>query len=140
MSSSLIDAFLDEAPVVLTSKREIHIAVRRDGAPDPLDEFADPVIIGDGSPQNPLDGSTIFKLDWILDPSRSPWAKRNTRFVFGPGCFYTQGGPGYGHQSSQFSWEPLPGCEFIGSGMYSTAEFKGFFQARAVGDQRPFTE
>lgn len=34
MSDSLVDAFLEEGAVVLSTKREIHIAIRRDGDPN----------------------------------------------------------------------------------------------------------
>src|ERR1043166_2242826 len=109
MSDSVLDAFLEEGAVSLIAKREVHIAIRRDGGTG-----------ADGTARNPLDGSTLAKLDTIFR-SGSAYMQRNTRFVFGPGIFETQGGPGYGHQNSgEFAWEPLPGCEFVGSGMYST--------------------
>src|ERR1043166_8511850 len=111
MSDSLLDSFLEEGAVSLIAKREVHIAVRRDGG-----------VGADGTALNPLDGSTVAKLDKILAvAANNSYAKPNTRFVFGPGIFETQGGPGYGHWNlGEFAWEPLPGCEFVGAGMYST--------------------
>lgn len=107
MSGSLLDAFLDEDTALLNSKREIHLAIRRDGKPN-WDPAVDP-ILGDGSPGNPLDASTGVKLDTILNAV--PYMQEDTRFVFGPGIFRTAGFP---------TWQPLAGQEFVGSGMDAT--------------------
>lgn len=108
VSDSLLDAFLDEGAVFLTTKREIHLAIRRDGKPN-WDPVLDP-LLGDGSVENPLDAGTREKLDRIL-ASGSSYMLPSTRFVFGPGVFRTAGIQ---------AWEPLAGQEFVGSGMYAT--------------------
>ena len=44
--------------------REVWIAVRTDGFP--VVDHADPVIIGDGTRNNPWDGSVAVKFDYIM--------------------------------------------------------------------------
>jgi hypothetical protein len=107
---AIIDAFLDN-DVSQVTKRETYIAIRRDGG--------DSELFGDGSPQNPYDGSTAVKLARILDPTRVPQiAFPNTRFIFGPGIYRTGGGKR--NADGRFDWLPLPGQEFIGSGIFAT--------------------
>src|SRR4051812_10562920 len=85
-------------------KREVHIAIRRDN------------VIGSGTADDPYDGSTSIKLVFILQFSKD--AKPNTRFIFGPGIFRTQGGPR--NAVGGFDFVPLPGQEYIGAGIYAT--------------------
>lgn len=59
MSDSLLDALLEESFVVLSSMREVNIAIRRDG--DPSWSVGKP-LLGDGSPENALDGNTIANI------------------------------------------------------------------------------
>lgn len=74
--TSLLDAFLGEDGAVLASKRELHLAIRRDGIPDPVDPNAAPTIIGDGSPENPLDASLASKKSGLTSVQLRPSYER----------------------------------------------------------------
>jgi hypothetical protein len=106
---SLMDTFLEEDVVVQTAKWDVHIAIRRDGPPDAILPDLSVPLIGDGSPENPYDGSTRLKLDFILNPVRANAVSLpNTRFVFGPGIFRTEGGHNYARPTPS-PWQVLQG-------------------------------
>src|SRR5688500_4372635 len=62
------------------AKREVFIAIRRDG------------IVGDGTRENPYNGSDRDTLDAVLNGDLDPTLQAPIRFVFGPGIFRTGGG------------------------------------------------
>src|SRR5687768_2425189 len=71
---------LDEVQATPIAKREIYIAIRRDG------------VVGDGTRESPYDGSNRDRLDRALNGNLDPTLRSPVRFVFGPGIFRTRGG------------------------------------------------
>lgn len=69
-----------EAQATPVSKREVYISIRRDG------------VVGDGTRENPYDGSSSDNLDVILNGNLDPTLRSPVRFIFGPGIFRTDGG------------------------------------------------
>ena len=100
------------AVLLVAPLKEVWIAIRTDGSLfDPLN----PVILGDGTEQNPWDGSTALKFDYIL--RQKLLGRTNTTVRLGPGVFRTGGGRGaVGYDK----WTPLSGWKIIGSGQYQT--------------------
>lgn len=87
------------------------IAIRTDG-------FSDDSIIGDGTRENPWDGSTAIKFDTILNTFVGD---ENVCIHLGPGVFRTGGSATPGSQSGDYSkWIPRSGWKIIGSGQYQT--------------------
>jgi hypothetical protein len=86
--------------------REVWIAVRIDG-------LADDKVIGEGTSENPWDGSTALKLDLILRTKIG----QNTVIHLGPGIFRTGGARG---SLAYEKWRPQSGWKITGSGMYQT--------------------
>src|SRR5258706_14179578 len=112
-----LDALLrDGLPASVLTKplREVWIAIRTDGAPDV--DPSNPVVIGDGTRDNPWDASTAIKLDLVL---RSPVfaAQDNTIIHLGAGLFRTGGANG---GNVYVKWRPLSGQKIIGAGQFQT--------------------
>lgn len=90
----------------------IYIAIRTDNAPGQ----------GDGSIENPYNGSTVAAFDGILRNLRdSVGPLPNYRIVLGRGVFRTNGGNGPGYAlPSDAGWSPGAGWRISGSGIFST--------------------
>jgi hypothetical protein len=101
---SLNDSFLEDGLLVselAKPLKEIYIAIRTDSKP------------GDGTRENPFDGSTAKKFDQIFFDFRA----FNVRFRLGPGIFRTEGA------DATFATRPLlifSGCHITGAGMFNT--------------------
>ena len=80
--------------------KDIYIALRTDG------------LVGEGTLQNPFDGSTPTKLDAVLRRIAN-----GTRVHFGPGTFQTAG---FSDDSSSVGFSVKRGCKYIGTGMSRT--------------------
>jgi hypothetical protein len=81
-----------------------YIAIRNDG------------VAGNGSVENPYDGSTAVLLDGVLRGLAA-----NTTIIFGPGLFRTRGGAGEGYLlPANVGWKPQTGWQMRGSGIHST--------------------
>jgi hypothetical protein len=68
----LFDSFLEDELLTTVMKRDVFIAIQRDGQ------------IGSGTRENPYDGSTLERFDALLFTIDT---NPNTRFHFGPGIF-----------------------------------------------------
>ena len=117
---SLISTFLNEdvlgrpssdpvtnLPAGTIAKREIFIAIRRDGR------------IGDGTRACPYNGANRELLDGILNGNFDNSLRSAVRFVFGPGIFRTAGSARSVDPQGPWTmvWE---GQEFVGAGMFAT--------------------
>jgi hypothetical protein len=127
------DAGAGSIPKSTVAKREVYIAIRRDGQ------------LGDGTRKNPYNGTNRDDLDAILNGDLDNTLRAPIRFVFGPGIFRTAGsvrnaalpGPWAGVRSGQ---------EFVGSGIFATTlrleiadplENAGYGVFGMFGNQRP---
>jgi hypothetical protein len=95
---------------------EVWIAIRTDGIPDDVSDPLHPVVVvvGDGTRDNPWDGSTALKLDLLLNTKVN---LSNVTIHLGPGVFRTGGAGGVNGYSK---WLPLSGWRVVGSGQYQT--------------------
>lgn len=73
------DAGAGSIPKSTVAKREVYIAIRRDGQ------------LGDGTKKNPYNGTNRDDLDQILNGDFDTSLKAPVRFVFGRGIFRTHG-------------------------------------------------
>lgn len=142
---SLLDSLINEdilgrdagAGTILKStvaKREVYIAIRRDGS------------LGDGTRKNPYDGSFPERLDQILNGDFDTSLRSPVRFIFGPGIFRTAGSVRNADDSPRFWAGVLSGQEFVGSGIFATTlrleiadplENAGYGVFGMFGNQRP---
>ena len=104
-----LDALLrDSLPASVLAKplTEVWVAIRTDGLPDDITDPQHPVVvvIGDGTRDNPWDGSTALKLDRVLSFNLKNVS--NVTIHLGPGVFRTGGGGGVNLYSK---WLPLSG-------------------------------
>jgi hypothetical protein len=97
------------ASVLESPRKEVWVAIRSDSLP--LSE-----VIGDGTIQNPYDGSTAEKFDRIMNKN-NPFVSEYTEIHLGPGVFQTKGGGGSG---TAFTWSLVDGQKIRGSGIYQT--------------------
>jgi hypothetical protein len=104
---------------------EISIAIRSDGVPDV--DGVPVTVIGDGTKQNPFDGSTARKLDYIMLNLAAP----ETHIRFNSGLFRTGGGLGIG---SGAKWTPRSGQRISGAGMHQTTVLLTLYPA-SVSDR-----
>ena len=99
---SLLDALIEDELLAtkLAPVKEVFIAIRTDG------------VTGDGTRDNPFDGSTAQKFDQIV----AEHTDANTVVRLGPGLFRTEG-------ADILASNPLvvfTGMRFVGAGMYNT--------------------
>lgn len=85
---------------MVAQAKDVHIALRNDG------------LAGNGTAQNPFDGSTAEKLDAVL---RS--ITNGTRVLFGPGTFDTAG---FSDDSPSAGFSVKPKCKYVGAGPSKT--------------------
>jgi hypothetical protein len=116
---SLLDTFVNAEKLrsEIAPMREFFLAIRTDGPPDGNDMGIIPVILGDGTRENPFDASTARRFNRIISLNKGAAGK--VVFRLGPGLFRTTGTDNLGLTASP----PLvlrSGTRFVGAGMFNT--------------------